>query len=300
MRFCLVSGKQGEDVKQIILEEAQKLFDTVLYVPIKKIRIECFNGKTRVFFRNTDISKFDVVFVRPFGEDFVLAEILLDALENLGVLIFGSSEAYQICNHKYYTVKTVAKIGVPLPDSSMTITPQVALMLARKIGFPAVVKLISGFGGKGVMLLNTETEFTPILDTLKVFKEFISTQEFIPSSGIDYRALVIGKTVLGIKRTGAEGDFRANVSAGGKAEFVELDEDLKEMALKSAELLGLEICAVDFLMTKEGPKLVEINFTPGMIKDFFGNQIAAKIIKYIFERTKEVKEEKSKNEKGFK
>ena len=33
MKFCLISGKSGDDVKDIFIEEAGKIFDEVLYVP---------------------------------------------------------------------------------------------------------------------------------------------------------------------------------------------------------------------------------------------------------------------------
>ena len=39
MKFCLISGPDGKDVKHIFINEAKKIFDEVLYAPIRKIRI---------------------------------------------------------------------------------------------------------------------------------------------------------------------------------------------------------------------------------------------------------------------
>ena len=296
MKICILSGKSGDDVKPLIIEEAQKKFDSLLFVPLKKIRVTCRNGKTTIYYKNRDLSEFDVVWIRAFGEDFVLAEMVLEILENSGVYVQSTAEAFQVCSHKFYTVKLAGAIGIPVPDSSITITPEVATRIVKRAGgFPAVVKLLSGFGGKGVMLINSEEEFKPILETIRVFDEFISTQEFLPSEATDYRALVIGKDILGIRRKGIEGEWRANVSTGGCAEFVELGEDIDQMALSAAEILGADICSVDFLKTKDGPKLVEINFTPGMIKGFFGNKIADKILTFLLEKAKLNKEKKEKN-----
>lgn len=274
MKFCLISGPQGEDVKSTIISEAQKIFETVLSVSIKKVRVECIHGKTKVFYKNTDLSTFDAVYCRFFGDDFVFAQVILDALEANNVWMPTNTESYQITNHKFYTVKTVVRIGVPVPDSSLTITPKVASTIAEKMGFPEVVKLLSGFGGKGIMLVKTKEEFKPILETLTVFKEFLSTQEYFESGGEDFRALVIGDKVIGINRAAQPGEWRANVSTGGSAKIVELDEDMKEMAIKISELLGMKICAVDFLKTKDGPKLIEANFTPGIMKGVFGGKLA--------------------------
>ncbi len=284
MKLCILSGYSGDDVKPLIIEEAQKKFDTVLFVHLNKVRVVCRNGVTKIMYKNKDLSEFDVVWLRAFGEDFVLAELLLDILESSNTYVQSSAEAFQVCNHKFYTVKVASSIGIPTPDSSLSVSPSVAEKIVKRSGFPTVVKLLSGFGGKGVMLINSEEEFKPILETLQVFKEFISTQEYVKADATDYRALVVGKEVVGIRRVGAKGDWRANVSTGGKAEFVELDENIVKMALSAAELLGADVCSVDFLLTKNGPLLVEINFTPGMIQKYFGNKIAEKIVNFLYSK----------------
>ncbi|MBI4210894.1 MAG: RimK family alpha-L-glutamate ligase [Candidatus Diapherotrites archaeon] len=287
-RLCIISGEAGEDVAQVIIGEAKKMFETVLFVPLRKIVVSCRGGKTIVSFHGKSLEEFDVVWARIFGDDFVLGETVLDALENSGVYVQGSAEAYQLCSHKFYTVKLASKIGIPVPNSSLSVSPGVSLKMAKREGFPVVVKLLSGFGGKGVMLANSEQEFTPILDTMQVFNEFMTTQEFI-RGGLDCRALVIGVEVVGIRRTGAQGDWRANVSGGGSAEFYELDENIKKIALSAAALFGTDVCSVDFLISKEGPKLVEINFAPGMIQKFFGSTLAEKIIAYFHSKAIERK-----------
>ncbi|HZX19695.1 MAG TPA: RimK family alpha-L-glutamate ligase [archaeon] len=300
MKICIISGVSGNDVKPIIIEEAQKKFDSVLFVPLNKIRIACREGKTSIYYKHTDLSQYDAVWVRVFGEDFVLGELVLDILENSNAYVQSNAEAFQICSHKYYTVKVASAIGIPVPDSSLCVTPEVASKMIKTTGFPAVIKLLSGFGGKGVMLVNSEEEFTPILETLRVFDEFISTQDYIPADAMDYRALVTGNKVMGIKRKGAKGEWRANVATGGTAELIELDDNIKEMAVRAAELIGAEICSVDFLKTKDKYYLVEINFTPGMIKKFFGNKIAKLIIAFLYEKAverKKQKEEKTKIQK---
>ncbi len=298
MKICILSGDSGLDVKPLIIEQAQKKFDSMLYASLKKIRIVCRDDGPKIYYKNKDLSEYDVVWIRVFGEDFVLAEMVLDILENSGPYVQSSAEAFQVCNHKFYTIKVAGSIGVPVPNSFVAVTPDVSTKIVNRTGFPVVVKLISGFGGKGVMLINSEEEFKPILETIRIFDEFISGQEYVNAEGTDYRALVIGENVFGIRRKGAKGEWRSNVSTGGSAEFVELDDDVKNMALSAAELLGADICSVDFLLTDKGPMVVEINFTPGMIQKFFGNQIALKMIDFLIKKAEEkseMKKEKLRN-----
>ncbi len=287
MKFCLISGKSGEDVKHIFIDEAKKHFDTVLSVPLDSIRIDCENGESRLFFKNTDLTTFDVVYVRVFENDFLFAEIVLDILESSGVYMPTFLDGYQITNHKFFTIQRIARIGAPVPDSVLAITQEAALSATKKIGFPIVLKLLRGFGGKGVMLVKSEDELRPILDTIKVFDELLSAQRYIETQATDVRALVIGEEVIGIRRRGQGGEFRANVSAGGSAEIFDLDENTAEIALNASRLLGLEICAIDFIEAEHEPMVIEANFTPGIMPKYFGSDLAGKMLTYMKQRAEE-------------
>ena len=294
MKFLLIGGTHAhEDTRKYILEEAKKLFDTVLSVPLNKIRVECVNGKNKLYYKNQDLTTFDACYARLFAKDFVFGEIVLDILNNSKCYMPTCVEAYQITNHKYYTVKVLSEIGIPVPTTALSVSPESALDLTHKIGFPAVIKLLSGFGGKGVMLSNSETEFKPVLDTLKIFKEFICSQQYLPSEGADLRYYIFGKEVVAVKRQGRPGEWRANISRGGHAQIVETDQKLRNMALKSAQMLGLDICAVDFIETEQGPKVIEINFTPGPIIKFFGSRLVKHLVRALYDNAVQHKKKRT-------
>jgi ribosomal protein S6--L-glutamate ligase len=295
MKFVLISGQEGEDVKHIFIEEAKKIFDSVLYVPIDLVRLDFGENGITAKYKNVDLCSFDCAYVRVFQKDFLFAEILLDLLESKGVAMPSCLDGYQITNHKYYSVQRVARIGIPSPDSSLSISPKSALSLGEKLGYPMVLKLLQGYGGKGVMLLRSEEELRPILDTLQVFDEFLAMQSFIPNANTDTRALVIGDEAIGIRRKGSGNEWRANVSAGGSAEIIELSDDIKKMALSCSHLIGLSICAIDFIETKDGPKFIEANFTPGIMPKYFGHALAIKMLSHIRELAIE---KKAKHERG--
>ncbi|MFH1895247.1 MAG: RimK family alpha-L-glutamate ligase [archaeon] len=290
MKFLYIGGSnERQEVKQLILEEAHKLFDTVLYAPLKKIKIECRDGKTKLVFKGTDLTSFDACYARLFSKDLMFGEIVLDILNHSDVFIPLTPEAFQATNHKYFTVKVLSREGIPVPVSSLAVTPQTAIDMSHKMGYPIIIKLLSGFGGRGVMRANSEEEFRPVLDTLKVFREFISTQEFVKSENYDIRCLVFGEEVYGIKRTCREGEWRTNVSAGGKAELIELSSAMKEDALKVSAILGLGVCAVDFMEEQGKYKLIEVNFAPGLMIDFFGSKFPNILVKYLYKKTRELK-----------
>jgi len=86
-----------------------------------------------------------------------------------------------------------------------------------------------------------------------------------------------------MKRTAANGDFRANIHAGGKGEAVKLSPAETDMAVKACAYLKLPIAGVDILQSDDGPVLLEVNSSPGLqgIEKATGKDIAAEIIRYI-------------------
>ena len=158
MKFLLIEGIHStEDVRLLILEEAKKYFDTVLSVPLSKLKIECIRGENKVYYKNTLLNEFDVAFIRVFAEDFAFAQLVLYSLKSCKV-IPHCLEAFSITNNKYHTTKLVSELDINIPTTSLTTTPEATMQIVKKIGYPAVVKLLSGFGGKGVMLINSDKE----------------------------------------------------------------------------------------------------------------------------------------------
>ncbi|MFH1696535.1 MAG: RimK family alpha-L-glutamate ligase [Candidatus Diapherotrites archaeon] len=287
MKFLLISGRGAkEQTTGYFVQEAKKRFSTVLSVPLDKIRIECENGQNRIYYKTTDLSKFHVCYARLFAKDFIFGDVVLDILEQSGVYMPTSADSFQIANHKYYTAQALGKLHIPVPTTFISVSPKPAVRIARRMKYPVVVKLLSGFGGRGVMLAQSEAELQPIADTLQVFKEFISIQQFVKARNEDLRCYVLGEDVKGVRRIAPKGDWRANVSRGGKAQWARLPEGAKEIAVNSAKALGMDVCAVDLLQTDKGLYVAEVNFSPGIIPKFFRRQIAGFIMEYLYNEGK--------------
>jgi len=289
MKFLLINGSKAHpNAAKAIIAEAKKHFSTVLSVPVSKIRIECEEGENRIFYKDTDLTTFDVCFPRLFGEDFTFGSVVLDILENSDVYMPTGLDAFQISSHKYYTTKILAKIGIPVPATALSVGEETATRLAHRLGFPLVVKLLSGFGGKGVMMVQNEQEFKPLFDTFEVFKEFLLMQEFMDSRSEDLRCYVFGDEIFAVRRKGGEGEWRANVSRGGTAEIIEFPEKYKKIVRDSAKILGMEFGAVDILETRKGPVVVEANFSPGFIIKFFGDRFVGEAIREMYNKAREL------------
>ena len=86
-----------------------------------------------------------------------------------------------------------------------------------------------------------------------------------------------------MKRESTDGDFRANVTRGGGAKPVELDEQMEYLALESTKLLGLDIGGVDLLYDNDGYKICEVNSSPGFrgMEEYTEIRVAEQIVTYV-------------------
>jgi len=110
-------------------------------------------------------------------------------------------------------------------------------------------------------------------------------QEFVEEAGgADVRAFVVGTKVVGaMKRQAPKGEFRSNLHRGGTASIVKLSKAERQTAREAAKVLGLKVAGVDLLQTEDGPKVLEVNSSPGLegIENATGKDIAGQIIEHL-------------------
>ena len=208
-------------------------------------------------------------------------------LERMGVLFINSSDSIDNVKDKLYTMQILAQNNIPHPKTMLVRNPIDSDYVERRIGFPIVVKSLSGTHGKGVYLSENKRNFTQLTEMMEQFNDRfnIILQEFISDSfGKDLRVIVVGGKVVGVmKRESSDGDFRANITRGGEAKPVELDEQMEYLALESTKLLNLDIGGVDLLYDNDGYKICEINSAPGFLgmEKYTNITVAEQIVMYV-------------------
>jgi gamma-F420-2:alpha-L-glutamate ligase len=208
-------------------------------------------------------------------------------LERMGVLFINGSDAIDTVKDKLYTMQILAQNNVPHPKTMLVRSPVDVDYVEKRIGFPIVVKSLSGTHGKGVYLAENKKNFSQLMDMMEQINDRfnIILQEFVSDSyGKDVRIIVVGGKVIGaMKRESIDGDFRANITRGGEAKPVDIDEQMEYLALESTKLLGLDIGGVDLLYDNGGYKICEVNSSPG----FFGMEkyteikVSEEIVSYV-------------------
>ncbi|WP_026941550.1 30S ribosomal protein S6--L-glutamate ligase [Hellea balneolensis] len=152
-------------------------------------------------------------------------------------------------------------------------------------GAPVVVKLLESTQGKGVVLADTRKAASALVDAFRGLNAHFLVQEFVKEAGgSDLRCFVVGGKVVGaMMRTAQAGEFRSNVHQGGTVKKVRLTKEERRTAIKAARILKLNVAGVDILRSDTGPKILEVNSSPGLqgIEDATDKDIAGAIIEYI-------------------
>ena len=146
--------------------------------------------------------------------------------------------------------------------------------------YPCIMKSVSGHGGQEVFLIDNESQRQDILSKHPNF-EFIY-QEYLENSG-DVRLYILNKSVITSIKRENKNDYRNNFSLGGNVSVYEPSKEMEAAALKIADLLNADFIGVDFLLTKEGFKIIEIEDPVGsrMVYQTTDIDIISKYIEYI-------------------
>jgi gamma-F420-2:alpha-L-glutamate ligase len=245
------------------------------------------NGPRSILYGNEHTDLPDGVLTRTGSGSNYFCLALIRQLERANVPCINGSDAIELVKDKLYTSQVLAQHNVAIPKTMLMRFPVDVAMVREEIGFPCVVKVLTGSYGKGVYLCQDEKFFGGLMELINSLdsEKTMIIQQFIDKApGSDLRVWVVGGKVIGaMKRTSANGDFRANITNGGSGEPFEVTPEIDFIARETAKVLGLDIAGVDLLFDETGFKVCEANSAPGFsgFEKYCGVNIASQIVEYI-------------------
>lgn len=207
---------------------------------------------------------------------------LLHHFEYQGIPSLNSATAFSLARDKWRSLQQLQAAQIPVPPTAVYGALISTSAAVNRFPLPLVLKTLSGSQGVGVILGESEGSVSGMLDTLNSAKIPTLIQQFISEAkGSDIRAFVVGdEVVAAMLRSGKESDFRANIHQGGRAEKIELSDNEKQLAVKAAKAIGLDVAGVDLIRSRNGLQVLEVNASPGleMIEKISQAPIAEKMI----------------------
>jgi gamma-F420-2:alpha-L-glutamate ligase len=245
------------------------------------------NIKNSILYNGQLVELPKIVLVRTGAEtsNFMLA--VLRQLDKAGVICINEADSIETASDKLKTSQILSQHNISIPNTMMVKHPIDSTIVKNRIGFPCVVKVITGTQGIGVYLCEKRRDFNKLMEFIHNvgISKTLLVQEYIGlNPGEDIRVLVIGGKVIGaMKRTAPKGDFRANISNGGTGEKFDVTPEIDFIARETARVLNLHIAGIDLLFHNDGFVVCEANTAPGFkgFEKYCDVDIAELIVEYI-------------------
>lgn len=250
------------------LEEANKLgidFTTVYADELDLIVSK--DDRKSIRYQNDVVALPDAILARTGSATGNYNLSVLRQFERMNVPTIPTSDSIIASKDKMYSMQILAQAGLPIPKTMLTRFPVKSELVERQVGFPCVVKVITGSHGAGVYLCEDRKQFEDLSELISAldFKNSMIVQEYVKySEGRDLRVIVIGGKVIGaMQRQSTDGSFKANISRGGNGSAYDLNNELELLSIQVAKTLNLDIAGVDLLFHSEGYRVCEANSSPG-------------------------------------
>jgi gamma-F420-2:alpha-L-glutamate ligase len=233
----------------------------------------------------SDLPKF--VFPRTGSGTSYYIKAVIRHFERMDIPVINSSDAIDNVKDKLYTHQILAQSNLDIPKTMLLRHPIDVDFVEKNIGFPVIVKKISGSYGRGVFLAENKKQLRQLVTMAELSKKSydIIIQEFVKDTwGKDLRVFVVNNKVVGcMMRQATDEDFRANITRGGEGFPYEVNEQIEWLSSESSKALDLDIAGVDLLFDNGGYKICEVNSNPGFegMENFTKKNIAGEIVSFI-------------------
>ncbi len=251
-----------------------------------KFAIDVKQGQPDLYFRSKRLSSYDAIIPRVGSSITYFGTAVVRQFEQMGVFCANSSLGITNSRDKLRSLQILSRHEIGIPQTAFVKDKNDILPAIERVGgAPVIIKLLEGTQGVGVILAENNKVAEAIIETLHSTRQNVLVQKFVAESrGKDIRAIVVGDRVIAAMRRVAQGqEFRSNVHRGGRTEAIDLSDEYRETAVRAAQIMGLRVAGVDMLEAEEGPKVMEVNSSPGLegIENATGLDIAGAIVGYV-------------------
>ena len=190
------------------------------------------------------------------------AAVALRALNAMHVTTINDSAAALVADDKVATSLALAAAGVPTLRTFVAFDVHSALAVLDEIGYPAVIKPVTGSWGRLLAKVNTPETARSLLEHKRALGSYhhavFYIQEYVEKPGRDLRIFIVGDRVIAASYRAAE-HWVTNVARGAVSYRCPITPDISALSLRAAAAIGVEIAGVDLVETPDGLKVIEVN-----------------------------------------
>ncbi len=290
MKILIVGLVKNPQLGRLI-EEGEKLGHRVEGCYTSELIISASVDKFEPTLRGRRMDEIDLIYFWAVGKrrwEWYAAAYFLK--QNFGTIAVNS----KVVDPSYKLYLTPAMNYMKQMDEKIDF-PKSAIIFSHKsvdavigdFNFPLILKTATGRQGRGVFKIENKNELIEKLKELETDPQAFIIREFIPNDG-DIRVFTVGYRAIGaMRRIPPKGDFRSNISVGGRGEKYDLKKypEIRKIAEKMSKITRTEIAGIDIMINKQTGKayVLEVNPGPQFIgfEKYTGGNAALEIVKYF-------------------
>jgi len=267
LRVAVLSREEASYSTRRLVEEGEKRGHVVEVIDTTRCYMAINQLAPEVHYDGKRLARYDAVIPRIGSSITPYGTAVVRQFETIGTFCVNPAAGITASRDKLHAHQILARHRIGMPATAFAASPKDTGNLIGLVGAtPLIVKLLESAQGKGVVLAETRKAAESVISAFRGLKANFLVQGFIKeAAGEDIRCLVIsGRVVAAMKRTAADGEFRSNLHQGGRAVGVRITREEREAAARAARAFGLNLAGVDMLRSQDGPKVLEVNSSPGL------------------------------------
>lgn len=287
MKIAILSRKPNLYSTRRLVEAAEAQGHQADTIDTMRCYMNITSARPTIHYKGSELEKYDAVIPRIGASVTFYGAAVVRQLEMMGVFCVNDSVAITRGRDKLRSLQLLSKKGLGLPITGFAHSLDEIQDLIKMVGGPPlVIKFLEGTQGIGVILVETSKAARSVLEAFFGLKVNIMVQEYIKEAGgADIRCFVVGGKVIAAMKRQAESpeEFRSNLHRGGIATNADITDEEKNMAIRAAHIIGLNVAGVDIVRSNRGPLIMEVNASPGLegIEKTTGIDVASAIINFI-------------------
>lgn len=267
LRIAILTQEPKNYSNQRMIEAAEQRGHVIECIATNRCYMSINAHKPEVYYDGSALPRYDAVIPRIGTRMTFYGMAVVRQFESMGIYCLNASRAIGASRDKLLAHQLLAQHGLGMPNTAFAKSSGDTKGIIDLVGgSPVVVKLLESTQGKGVVLADTKKTAMALVDAFRGLDANFLVQEFVKeAAGTDLRCFVVdGKVVGAMMRTAQPGEFRSNVHQGGSVKPARLTKEERRTAIRAAKILKLNVAGVDILRSDTGPKILEVNSSPGL------------------------------------
>ncbi|MDR1628401.1 MAG: ATP-grasp domain-containing protein [Oscillospiraceae bacterium] len=256
-------SNDGGDMVQNELINELKLLDCEVVPSFDMRDCYCLNGKVYTG-DGFDLTKLDVLYHMNADEQNIHQHDILKAIELSGVKVINDTESFFKCKDKFITNFILKNNNINVPEAILIPSNKLSENIKEKLmKFKSfLVKPRDNYGGYGIIKFSDAEQFEDYFLATKNFYSNYYIEKFIDFSDHDHRVEIFNNQIVGSYSRSKKHSFKTNVSSGGTLNSVCIGDEEKDIALKSAKIMGITSTIIDMIKSKENGEFYVLEVNP--------------------------------------